>query len=107
LATQPEGEAPLRRFELALLEETGYALPLDGDFAADGRYAFDPETGARPAAVHDREPVSGATLLALREQRVDDDAQRLELRRVLRSAIDRRLGGRPLRSREWLRALRR
>ena len=82
-------------------------MPLSGALDPAGCYRFDPEVGAMPIAAATPDAVSGAALLALRAQWFDDPQHRRDIRRILRRAIDRRLDGRRLRSREWLRALRR
>jgi DNA repair protein RecO (recombination protein O) len=100
--------AVLRRFELRLLAELGYALPLtheadDGapiDPAARYHYAFD--KGARR---HAAEPgvhwpvVRGATLIALAEQRYPDAETAAEAKRLMRDVIDHYLESRRIESR--------
>lgn len=100
------GEAALRRFEKRLLEEIGYGLHLPDDLDSALRYRYDPEHGPLPAGVDQRATVSGATLIALRDERFDQQDTRSELRRLLRAAIDRQLGGRELESRKQLLAMR-
>lgn len=100
-------EPTLRRFELQLLDELGYGLPLDEDFVADACYRFEPEQGFVPVA-EGRRPgaVSGRSLLALREGRLDSDSERQDARRLLRSALRPLLGDRELESARLLRQLR-
>ena len=97
----------LRGFELVLLAELGYALPLtrDADTGApvvpDQRYhyAFDrgPQRAAEP---HARWPiVHGATLLALASQRFPDAASAAEAKRLMRDVLDHYLEHRRIFSR--------
>lgn len=98
-------EPALRRFEVALLEALGYGLPLSDEFDADARYTWDPEQGAQRS--DDGSGFSGAAFIALREGRYMESGTRGEVRALLRTAIDRQLGGRELESRRLLRAVRR
>jgi DNA repair protein RecO (recombination protein O) len=102
-------QAPLlRRFEVDLLAELGYALPLvrEADSGApvdpDARYhyAFDrgprrsvPEPGVRLPIVR------GATLLALADGRYDDAATAAEAKRLMREVLDHYLEQRGVESR--------
>ncbi len=107
-------EPALRRFELALLAESGYGLRLEEDvhgapIAAERPYRYAPERGPEPldpgeaggACVH------GATLLALAAgEGLAEEPVRSEARRLLRTVLNHRLGGRRLRSRELFRSFR-
>ena len=98
----------LRRFEIRLLAELGYGLPLTHeagsatpiDPAARYHYAFD--QGARR---HVSEPgvrwpiVRGATLLALAEQRYPDSETAAEAKRLMRDVLDHYLESRRIESR--------
>ena len=98
----------LRRFEVKLLAELGYALPLTHeanggaaiDPAARYHYAFD--QGARPFAA---EPgahwpvVRGATLLALANAHYPDAETSAEARRLMRDVLDHYLESRRIESR--------
>ena len=110
LAEGVDLEWTLRRFELHLLGELGYAPPLDReqgggapvDPACD--YLLDPEQGPRPAVGGDEGlRVSGATLLALARGDGLDVVQRREARLLLRRLLAPHLGSKPLRSRELFR----
>ena len=108
-------QAPLlRRFELALLAELGYALQLHReadpgrpiDPAARYHYAFDKgaQRNAPPPGV--RWPVvRGATLVALAEGRFDDAATAAEAKRLMREVIDHHLEARTIMSRKVVRDL--
>jgi DNA repair protein RecO (recombination protein O) len=111
LADLAEGgeQAPvLRRFELALLSELGYALPLvrDADTgapidpAARYHYAFDHGPRLAPAERGPRLPVvSGATLLALADGRYVDGETAAEAKRLMREVLDHYLEQRGVESR--------
>ena len=108
-------QAPLlRRFELELLAELGYALPLvreadtgaPVDPAARYHYAFDrgprravPEPGMRMPLVH------GATLLALADGRYADAATAAEAKRLMREVLDHYLEQRGIESRRVVQEL--
>jgi DNA repair protein RecO (recombination protein O) len=103
----------LRRFEKRLLDELGYGLNLATD--VDGRpvdsseqYFYELEHGPRRVGggTGGQLTVSGDTLLAIEAGRFENTNQRREARRLLTAAIDRYLGGRPLRTRQVLNALR-
>jgi DNA repair protein RecO (recombination protein O) len=99
--------ASLRRFEKALLDELGYGLVLDR--AADtgaplepGRlyaYRFDHGPVAEPARGREALAVHGDTLLGLAEGRLVGPRQQREARALMRMALARLLGDRPLHSR--------
>jgi len=97
----------LRRFELRLLEEIGYAMVLDRDAQNDAalepeaRYAYDPERGPLPRSSADGGfSVSGATLLNLAVDAPLDADQGREAKELMRRVLAHYLGGRPLKSRE-------
>ncbi|HEY8244177.1 MAG TPA: DNA repair protein RecO [Casimicrobiaceae bacterium] len=114
LAGGAEQAPVLRRFELALLGELGYALqlatetdtgaPVDPD--ARYHYAFDrgAQRGAPPPGV--RWPmVRGATLVALAQGRFDDAPTAAEAKRLMREVIDHHLDTRTIQSRKVVRDL--
>jgi len=115
LAAGHAPEAPLRRFELALLDGLGYAPEFGveadtGDPVAAGCvYHFVPGSGpvvataARPPAGGVR--VTGRQLLALDRGDLADPDVLGAARRVLRASLDPHLGGRPLRTRAMYRSL--
>ncbi|HVE50359.1 MAG TPA: DNA repair protein RecO [Casimicrobiaceae bacterium] len=97
----------LRNFELRLLTELGYALPLDleaGGGAIDPttryHYAFDKgahRVAAEPGA---RWPiVRGATLIALAQSRYPDTETAAEAKRLMREILDHYLESRRIESR--------
>lgn len=111
-AGKPEA-AVLRVFEKRLLNAMGYGLNLIADtegqpLAADGMYRYVPELG--PVPLHEGGDqgllVRGSSLLALAAEELDDEQTLRELRHVLQRTLDLYLGGRPLKTREVLRAMR-
>jgi DNA repair protein RecO (recombination protein O) len=99
-------EAALRVFEKRLLAELGYALPLDQELDVGQAYRFDLEQGALPAAGRGAEAYAGASLIALRDERLETREALRDARKLLHAALERQLGGRALESRRQLRALR-
>jgi DNA repair protein RecO (recombination protein O) len=113
LARDGSHQADLRGFELDLLQDIGYAVPLDrcidGEpITDDARYSFDPGHGAR--RIDDTEGselpvVQGATLLAMAQRDFGDAALAAEAKGVLRQLIRYHLGGKPLNTRRILQDL--
>lgn len=101
-----DSEAALRHFECQLLDELGYGLPLDRDIAPESRHVFEPGMGLRPAAPDEPCDCTGRTLIALRQDRLDEPALKAEARQLLRRAIAERLGGRALETAALLKSLR-
>lgn len=101
-------EAVLRRFEVRLLGHLGLGLSLGVDdrgrpVNADSRYTYRVAEGPAVATGSETDAVAGATLLALRSGRFDNDSILREARLLMRRVIDHHLDGRPLRSRELFR----
>lgn len=113
--TQGDAQAPvLRRFEVGLLAELGYALELaveaDSGAAIDPgaryHYAFDKGAQRRPPPPGVRWPlVRGATLVALASGRFDDAGTAVEAKRLMREVIDHHLESRTIMSRKVVRDL--
>jgi DNA repair protein RecO (recombination protein O) len=104
-------DVTLRQFELELLREVGYAVPLDR--CADGepieqttRYCFRADSGARRLGPHERDTdgttVSGATLIAMARNEFDDPTVAAEAKGMLRQVIRYHLDGKPLNTRRIL-----
>jgi DNA repair protein RecO (recombination protein O) len=100
--------ATLRRFEVRLLAELGYALVLDHD--VDSRAPIDPaqryhfafDHGPRRFAAESRSAlpvVRGATLIALATQRYPDTDTAAEAKRLMRGVLDHYLEERRIFSR--------
>ncbi|MEP7328501.1 MAG: DNA repair protein RecO [Betaproteobacteria bacterium] len=118
-ATAPAAQAALlRRFELRLLAELGYALPLARDVEsgtaidAAGLYHYAPERGPRLATRYEaREPdprlrlVRGATLIALATEDFSDPDSAAEAKRLMREVLDHYLDARHIFSRRVVRDL--
>ena len=108
-------EAPvLRRFELLLLAELGYALPLAREadtgnpIDPDARYHYAFDRGARrtPEGNAARGPVvRGATLLALADGRYVDGETAAEAKRLMREVLDHYLEQRGVESRRVVQEL--
>lgn len=107
-------EAVLRLFEKRLLAEIGFGLVLDRDIgdnspvAADAVYDYvldrgpvriNPERYARTQGVR----VHGASLIALARDAFDDPTVLRDAKALMRAALARHLGDKPLRSRELFR----
>ena len=105
IATEPH--VALRRFEKRLLEAIGYGLPLDATLETERWYRFDPEAGVQEVSSKVRGSVAGEVLADLRGEHFDRPETRRQIRAVLRDAINRQLGGRPLRTPILLREMRR
>jgi DNA repair protein RecO (recombination protein O) len=105
--------AALRAFELDLLHDIGYAVPLDrcadgAPIDADALYLFGVGQGAQRLErgdADDGSQVSGRTLLAMAARRFDDERVAAEAKGVLRRVIRYHLGGKPLNTRRILQDL--
>lgn len=108
LATGGDQAPILRRFELTLLSELGYALPLVRDVDTGGpidpaaryHYAFDRGPRRSMDEPGTRLPrVRGATLLALAEGRYADAQTAAEAKKLMREVLDHYLEQRGVESR--------
>lgn len=96
-------ETVLRCFEKQLLNELGYGLPLQL-LEADQFYQYFPDRGFSPCEKSTEQNIfSGKSLLALREEKFLDDESLKEIKRLMRLALSRLLGKKPLKTRELLR----
>jgi DNA repair protein RecO (recombination protein O) len=108
-------EPALRKFEKRLLDALGYGLLLESEAGTGSPldptqwYEYRPEHGPTPVTAGKDAGlrVRGATLLALGEDRLDDEPGLGEARRILRACLDLQLGDRPLKTRQVLRAMKR
>ncbi len=107
-------EPVLRRFEIRLLAEIGYGLSLGHDATTGqrldpaARYEYIVEQGAVPAVAGDRPLVfNGAELDAIDRMAFADPAVLRAAKRLLRAVLAHHLGGRSLRTREVMAAMRR
>ena len=103
-------EPLLRRFEMNLLAELGYAINLEHDWKTDlpivagSVYRFIPDLGFQASilsagAASGPDEFRGADLIALREMEFADDQAALAAKRLLRLALSAYLGDKPLHSR--------
>ncbi len=105
----------LRLFEKRLLEILGYGRDLTREWQSGrpldpaGNYRVVPEQGPEPVAagVRDGNVFVGSSLLSLAREELADQTALRDARRLLRMSLDYYLDGRPLKSREVMRALRR
>lgn len=101
-------EAALRIFEKRLLDDLGYGLVLSA-VEADTLYYYDFERGPLPAQVGAADAgapaVHGATLHALAQEELHEARALQEAKRLLRLALSRYLGPKPLQSRALYRHL--
>jgi DNA repair protein RecO (recombination protein O) len=114
LLKQSDPVRPLRIFEKRLLEALGYGLALECEangepLEAHRNYHYRLEHGALRADGIETGGLifSGASLLALAREEIDDPVVHADARRLLRAAMDRCLDGRELKTREVMLALRR
>ena len=99
----------LRKFELALLKETGVigSLVTCADkhqpVEPDVLYVFDPERGPRPAYASDKAPVvAGKTLLDMAAEDYRDANTQTQSKFLMRYLLSHHLGGVPLNTRQIL-----
>jgi len=112
LASGEPTQAVLRRFEIAMLREIGYALQLDCDaecgtpLVAEERYAYVPERG--PMAIHASGTAAGAlelrgkTLLDMARGDFSDPLTATESKLLMRWLIGHHLDQRTLNTRQLL-----
>jgi DNA repair protein RecO (recombination protein O) len=99
----------LRKFELALLKETGVATDFTicrstcGAIDPKQSYVVDPENGPRPSRVSDHWPtVAGKTLLDMEQQNYDDAVTQSQSKTLMRFLVAHHLGNIPLNTRQIL-----
>lgn len=105
-------EPALRRFEKRLLEDLGYGLELGRTDAGEpldpeGFYRFAAQRGPVRCVAETPGAVYGRSLADLKAESFEDERTLRDAKRVLRAALDVCLEGRPLKTREVLRALKR
>lgn len=112
LATADDIQSPLRLFECVLLAELGYGMVLDHDIQDNSgiepgvTYDYIIDAGPRRlgSAAASGIVIQGKCLLALAHGSPEPDMQN-ELRSLMRAAIDERLDGKPLHSRQMMQRL--
>jgi DNA repair protein RecO (recombination protein O) len=99
----------LRKFERALLKETGVAADLTRDTGTRARvepgelYVVDPERGARTARMGDTWPVvTGKTLIDMENEHYGDPQTQAQSKQLMRFLLAYHLGGAPLNTRQIL-----
>ncbi|HEX8786066.1 MAG TPA: DNA repair protein RecO [Telluria sp.] len=99
----------LRKFERALLKETGVAADLTrctttrAPVEAGGLYVVDPERGARSAGPGETWPiVSGKTLIDMEGEDYSDPQTQAQSKQLMRFLLAYHLGGAPLNTRQIL-----
>jgi DNA repair protein RecO (recombination protein O) len=109
LAHGEPAQITLRKFERALLKETGVAADLTrctttrARVEADGQYVVDPERGARNAGPVESWPVvSGKTLLDMEREDYADPQTQAQSKQLMRFLLAYQLGGAPLNTRQIL-----
>ena len=114
LTDNREREGILRRFELRLLEELGYAVTLDHDaesgesIVAQQRYVYMLERGPVQSGVSNPGAgveLSGKTLLDMQSGAYDDTVTQQQSKTLMRTLIDHYLGKQVLHTRQMLREL--
>jgi DNA repair protein RecO (recombination protein O) len=109
LAHDEPAQIVLRKFERALLKETGVAADLGRDTETraavlpDERYVVDPERGPRVAMRADTWPVvAGKTLLDMEREDYADPQTQAQSKQLMRFLLAYQLGGAPLNTRQIL-----
>lgn len=109
LAHGEPAQIVLRKFERALLKETGVAADLTRSTGTRARveegasYVVDPEKGPREADPADTWPVvSGKTLLDMERDDYADPATQAQSKQLMRFLLAYHLGGAPLNTRQIL-----
>jgi DNA repair protein RecO (recombination protein O) len=109
LAHNEPASIVLRKFERALLKETGVAADLTrcvetrSAVRADVTYVVDPERGPRPERASDPWPrVAGKTLLDMECENYDDAATQSQSKQLMRFLVAHHLNGAPLNTRQIL-----
>jgi DNA repair protein RecO (recombination protein O) len=109
LAHNEPAQIVLRKFERALLKETGVAADLVRDTGArapvmaGGAYVVDPERGPRTAQAGDTWPVvSGKTLIDMENEHYGDPQTQAQSKQLMRFLLAYHLGGAPLNTRQIL-----
>jgi DNA repair protein RecO (recombination protein O) len=99
----------LRKFEMALLKETGVAADLTRCTVSrtkvlpDVHYVVDPDRGPRPESDEDMAPrVAGKTLLDMEREDYADPATQAQSKQLMRYLLSWHLGGAPLNTRQIL-----
>ncbi|HSH72444.1 MAG TPA: DNA repair protein RecO [Methylophilaceae bacterium] len=111
LSTSTEHATTLRRFELKMLQEMGYAVPLEEDeteigIMAESIYSYFPERGASQQQSQNRHEngvqLMGKTLLDMAKDDYSDAQTQLQSKQLMRMLLAHYLGDKPLHTRQLL-----
>ena len=108
LADETDFATALRRFELKLLQEMGYAVPLlqdenDGEIEADKTYRYEAEYGAcELSATKNGVQCRGKTLLDMARDDYSDAQTQVQSKQLMRYLLAHYLGDKPLHTRQLL-----
>jgi DNA repair protein RecO (recombination protein O) len=111
LAHETDHAATLRCFEKHLLQELGYALPLEREanhgapIEASQHYRYVAEHGAVRGTSHIGFPVIGKTLLDMAADDYADPTTAQQSKQLMRQLLNHHLGGKPLHTRELIKDL--
>ena len=109
LAANDDLPATLRRFELRMLQEMGYAVPLEhdergGEISGDRNYYYVAEHGpvSQQSARQNGVQLSGKTLLDMAQDVYTDAQTRQQSKQLMRFLLAHYLGDKPLHTRQLL-----
>jgi DNA repair protein RecO (recombination protein O) len=108
LAESPDLAMTLRRFELKLLQEMGYAVPLqidenDAPIETDKTYRYEAEYGACAlSATKNGVQLSGKTMLDMARDDYSDVQTQSQSKQLMRYLLAHYLGDKPLHTRQLL-----
>lgn len=103
--------ASLRVFELELLETLGvipdfqHEAQSESPILVDGLYRLEPEAGFMASDAQTRNVYSGAAILALANDALEDPEHQRQARAMTRCLLDHQLNGRTLKTRELFRSM--
>jgi DNA repair protein RecO (recombination protein O) len=108
LADEADFATTMRRFELKLLQEMGYAVPLlqdenEAEIASDKIYRYEAEYGACELSVtKNGVQLSGKTLLDMARDDYSDAQTQSQSKQLMRYLLTHYLGDKPLHTRQLL-----
>jgi DNA repair protein RecO (recombination protein O) len=108
LASSKDSATTLRRFELKMLQEMGYAVPLERDTqdavieAAQDYYYLAEHGACNQRSAHNSVQLSGKTLLDMARDDYSDTQTQTQSKQLMRTLIAHYLGDKPLHTRQLL-----